>query len=210
MSVTRRDFVRIAAACMAVATLPATAQTDGSDDVKAPIRRFYDALLDTMKRAKALGVRGRYDVLAPVITATFDLPAMTRIAVGPKWTSIPPPMQSQLVDAFSRMTIANYANRFDGYSGEKFEIDPNVETRASGSVVHTQIVQTSGEPVTLNYLMRKAGGAWKIVDVYLTGTISELATRRAEFASILDAGGPQGLVASLRAQADRLLQPAKG
>jgi phospholipid transport system substrate-binding protein len=144
-----------------------------------------------------------------VISSTFDLAAMTRIAVGPKWTSIPPDQQKALVDAFSRMTIATYASRFDGYSGEKFEIDPNVETRTSGTVVHTRIVQTSGEPVTLDYLMRKSGGAWRIVDVYLTGTISELATRRAEFATILESGGAKALVASLREQAERLMQPAK-
>ena len=206
----RRDALRALVATAALVAVRAPAQAPAGADVQAPIRRFYDALLDVMKRAKTLGVRGRYDVLAPVIGATFDLPAMTRIAVGPKWTTIPAAEQAQLIDAFSRMTIANYASRFDGYSGEKFEIEPDVETRTSGSVVHTRIVQPGGEPVTLNYLLRKAGGAWKIVDVYLTGTISELATRRAEFASILDSGGAAALVASLRAQADRLMQPAKG
>jgi phospholipid transport system substrate-binding protein len=179
-----------------------------ADALTAPIRAFYAALLDVMKRAKALGIRGRYDALAPVIGATFDLPAMTRISVGPRWTSIPREEQAALVDAFSRMTIATYATRFDGYSGERFEVDPGVDTRGTGSVVHTRIVQSKGEPVTLDYLMRKSGSAWKVVDVYLTGTISELATRRSEFNGILDAGGPQALVGSLRQQTDRMLRPA--
>lgn len=204
----RREWLRAASALALFGAAPALAQPTGGG-VEAPVRRFYDALLDVMKRAKALGLKGRYDVLAPVISSTFDLAAMTRIAVGPKWTSLPPEQQKELIDAFSRMTIATYASRFDGYSGEKFEIEPDVESRAGGSVVHTRIVQPSGEPVTLNYLLRKSAGAWRIVDVYLTGTISELATRRAEFASILDSGGAQALVASLREQADRLMQPAK-
>jgi len=205
----RRECLRVVTAFAAIAAAPASAQQAGTGDPVAPVHRFYDALLDAMKRAKALGIKGRYDLLAPVISSTFDLAAMTRIATGPRWTSIPPEQQKALVDAFGRMTIATYASRFDGYSGETFEVEPDVETRTSGSVVHTRIVQASGEPVTLNYLMRKSGGAWKIVDVYLTGTISELATRRAEFASILDSGGAQALVASLREQADRLMQPAK-
>ena len=179
-----------------------------ADAITAPIRAFYAALLDVMKRAKALGIRGRYDALAPVIGTTFDLPAMTRISVGPRWTSIPREQQAALVDAFSRMTIATYATRFDGYSGERFEVDPGVDTRGTGSVVHTRIIQSKGEPVTLDYLMRKSGSAWKVVDVYLTGTISELATRRSEFNGILDAGGPQALVGSLRQQTDRMLRPA--
>jgi phospholipid transport system substrate-binding protein len=205
----RRDLLGFVAACVVAVACPALAQAPANDDVRAPVSRFYDALLDVMKRAKALGFRGRYDVLAPVISTSFDLPAMTRIAVGPKWTSIPAAEQKELVDAFGRMTISTYASRFDGYSGEKFEIDPSVESRAGGSVVHTRIVQSNGEPVTLNYLVRKSGGAWKIVDVYLTGTISELATRRSEFAGILDSGGPPALIASLRNQTERLTQPSR-
>jgi phospholipid transport system substrate-binding protein len=207
--VNRRAALRSVAAFLALGGCPALAQDAAAGDATAQIHRFYDALQDAMKRAAKLGVRGRYDLLAPVIDATFDLPAMTRIAVGPKWTSIPPAEQKDLVDAFRRMTIANYASRFDGYSGERFEVDPKVEPRASGRVVRTKIVPASGDPVTLDYLMRASGAAWKIVDVYLTGTISELATRRAEFASILDAGGAPALVTALRGQADRLLQSAK-
>jgi phospholipid transport system substrate-binding protein len=204
----RRDALFAIGACAAALAMPVFAADPPASDVAAPIHAFYDALLDVMKRAKALGIRGRYDRLAPVIEATFDLPAMTRIAVGPRWTSIPKDQQAALVDAFSRMTIATYASRFDGYSGERFEVDPNVDARGSGSVVHTRIVQPKGEPVTLNYLMRKSGGKWKAVDVYLTGTISEIATRRSEFNSILDAGGPQALIGSLRQQTDRMMRPA--
>ncbi|HJU22831.1 MAG TPA: ABC transporter substrate-binding protein [Casimicrobiaceae bacterium] len=204
---TRRDAIRMLV-CAATVALAGKSPAQAASDPTAPVRAFYDALLDVMKRAKTLGVRGRYDALAPVIHKSFDLPAMTRIAVGPRWTSIPADQQTALVDAFSRMTIATYANRFDGYSGERFEVEPNVDARGSGSVVHTRIVQPKGEPVTINYLMRKSGADWKIVDVYLTGTISELATRRSEFGSILDSGGPKALIGSLTQQADRLLQPA--
>jgi len=202
----RRALVALSG-CMGAFAAPALAADAPAADVTAPVRAFYDTLLDVMKRAKQLGIRGRYDALAPVIGETFDLPAMTRIAVGPRWTSIPTAQQGALVDAFSRMTIATYANRFDGYSGERFEVDPSVESRGTGSLVHTRIVQSKGEPVTLNYLMRKSGGKWKAVDVYLTGTISELATRRSEFSAILDAGGPQALIGSLREQTERMMRP---
>jgi phospholipid transport system substrate-binding protein len=206
--VKRRDALLVVAACAVRFATPACAADAPPDEVTAPVRAFYAALLDVMKRAKALGIRGRYDALAPVVSATFDLPAMTRISVGPRWTSIPKEQQASLVDAFSRMTIATYASRFDGYSGERFEVDSAVESRSTGSIVHTRIVQTKGEPVTLNYLMRRSGSAWKAVDVYLTGTISEIATRRSEFSGILDAGGPQALIGSLRQQTDRMMRPA--
>ncbi len=177
-----------------------------ADPAAAPIRAFYDALLEVMKQADKLGVRGRYDRLDPVIRKTFDLDAMTRIAIGPEWTSIPPDQQKALIDGFSRMTIATYANRFNGYSGESFEIDPEVVPRTTGRVVRTRLIRPKDEPVALNYLMRESGGTWKIVDIYLSGTISELATKRSEFGAILKSGGPSALIESLREQTDKLMK----
>ena len=106
------------------------------------------------------------------------------------------------------MTIATYANRFDGFSGQSFEIDPEVQPRNTGRIVRTKIVRPKDEPVTLNYLMRGAGDTWKVVDIYLSGTISELATQRSEFSAILKAGGPAALIESLRQQIDRLMKKA--
>ena len=205
----RRRLLR-ALCAFAVAAPSITRAADDEATITAPVRAFYDALQDAMRRARALGIKGRYDRLAPAIESAFDLAAMTRIAIGPRWTSIPKEQQAALVDGFTRMTIATYANRFDGYSGERFDVDANVETRSTGKVVHTRLVPSSGEAVTLDYLMRASGGTWKIVDVYLTGTISELATRRSEFASILNSGGVAALIESLRQQAEKLLRPSAG
>jgi len=204
-SCTRRRFVL---ACIGLSLLPlhpASGLAQDADPAVARIRAFYDALLGVMKDAERLGVRGRYDRLAPIIRATFDLAAMTRIAVGQDWNSIPPDQQAMLVDAFSRMTIATYASRFDGYSGERFEVEPQTEARNTGRIVRTRLVPSSGVPITLDYLMRGSGNEWKVVDVYLVGMISELATRRSEFLAILRSGGPPALIQQLSEQADRSL-----
>jgi phospholipid transport system substrate-binding protein len=104
------------------------------------------------------------------------------------------------------MTIATYANRFDGYSGERFDVDPTTEARRADRIVRTKLVHPDGQSELLNYLMRGSGDAWKAVDVYLSGTISELATRRSEFGAVLKAGGPEALIDSLRQRSGKLLQ----
>jgi phospholipid transport system substrate-binding protein len=204
----RRQALLGAAAMLAGLALPARVAAADADPAAAPIRAFYDALLASMKQAEQLGVRGRYDKLAPVIRSTFDLAAMTRIAVGPEWTSIPAEQQTALLDSFARMTIATYASRFDGYSGQSFEVDPEVQSRNNDRIVRTKLIRPKEEPVTLNYLMRGSGNAWKIVDIYLSGTISELATQRSEFGAILKAGGPAALIESLKQQTDKLMKKA--
>ncbi len=200
---TRRRFAFACTSLSLLPLLPAPARAEDTDPAVARIRAFYDALLGVMKDAERLGVRGRYDRLAPVIRRTFDLAAMTRIAVGQDWNSIPPDQQAMLVDALGK--IATYASRFDGYSGERFEVDPATETRNTGRIVHTRLVPSAGVPITLDYLMRGSGNDWKVVDVYLVGMISELATRRSEFLAILRDGGAPALVKQLREQADRSL-----
>ena len=71
---TRRHALRATAALLVALTLPAGVAAVDVDPAVAPIRAFYDALLAVMKQADQLGVRGRYDKLAPVIRSTFDLP----------------------------------------------------------------------------------------------------------------------------------------
>jgi phospholipid transport system substrate-binding protein len=202
MSPTIRKFVVV----LAVAVLfQAPAFADSSDPAASRITSFYGSLLDTMKQAKQLGVKGRYDKLSPVLAKTYDLPSMSKLAVGPSWSALTPQQQAAIINAFTRMTIATYASRFDGFSGEQFQILETSDRTNGDKIVKTQIVKSDGGTVPLNYLMRKSGADWKIVDIYLDGTISELANRRAEFGAILKSGGPDALVVSLNKQGDKLL-----
>jgi phospholipid transport system substrate-binding protein len=73
-----------------------------------------------------------------------------------------------------------------------------------GIVVKSQIVQPNGEPVKVDYMMRRNGEGWLISDIYLDGAISEVATRRSEFSAIIRADGVDGLIAALNRKADML------
>jgi phospholipid transport system substrate-binding protein len=188
----------------AVLTL-APAYSESTDPAASQISSFYRALLDTMKQAKQLGLKGRYEKLSPVLAKTYDLTSMSRIAVGPGWAALSQPQHLAIVNAFTRMTVATYASRFDGFSGEQFEVLETSDRPNGDKIVKTRIVQSDGKTVALNYLMRRDGADWRIVDVYLDGTISELANRRAEFGAILKSGGTDALVGSLVKKADKLL-----
>jgi phospholipid transport system substrate-binding protein len=130
---------------------------------------------------------------------------MARIAVGQTWAALTPEQQKAVVAAFTRMTTATYASRFDGFSGEQFVILQTIDQKNGDKIVKTQIIQSNGKPVALSYLVRNTGADWRIIDVYLNGTISELANRRAEFGAVLKSGGADALVGSLNKQGDKLL-----
>jgi phospholipid transport system substrate-binding protein len=174
-------------------------------DAPAVVSRFCDDLLAAMKLGKRVAFNDRYNRLSPAVTRTFDLPLMIRIAVGPTWAQFDPTRQQALAAAFSQYTISEYTSRFDDFGGERFEVSPTPTTNANGVMVGSRLIKSNGEPVVLNYLMRQsAPGEWKAIDVYLDGTISELATRRSEFAAALRQGGAEGLVQLLLQRAAAL------
>ena len=108
-----------------------------------------------------------------------------------------------MTEAFQHYVAATYADRFDSWSGEQLEVTGEQPYNAD-VIVQTKIVKSNGEATTLNYLMRQNQGAWQISDVYLDGTISQLAVQRSEFSSILRREGIEGLVMTLNRKVDLL------
>src|SRR5438445_12493441 len=132
-----------------------------------------------MKASKTASFRQRYDMIAPVVSRTFDLDIILRQAIGPRWASLPPDQQVALGDAFRRYTIASYVANFDTYSGQRFEVAPVVPAVGSDRVVETQIAAASGQGYVLDYVMRQESGGRKAVDVLADGAISREACQRA-------------------------------
>ncbi|HZK89455.1 MAG TPA: ABC transporter substrate-binding protein [Stellaceae bacterium] len=179
----------------------ATATTTGGG--AETVRAFYSTLLDTMRNGVQLGAQGRYARLAPAVRQSFDIPFMTRLAVGPEWNSLTPAQQAGVTQAFERYVAAVYAERFHKYDGEQLKVTGEAASPA-GTLILSQIVPSDGDVVHINYLMRQNGGSWQIADVYLNGTISELATRRSEFSGILKTQGINGLITALNNKAAAL------
>jgi len=194
------SLLSAAALALAIGVPTGSARAEAGAD---PVRTLYATLLSVMQHGPALGANGRYAQIEPVVGRVFDLPLMTRLAVGPSWTGLNPAEQQQVTQAFGRYIAAVYADRFDSYGGEKLEVTGS-QPSAGGTIITSRIVKSNGDPVEINYLMRQSGAGWQIADIYLNGTISELATRRSEFSSILQTQGVNGLIATLNGKAAAL------
>ena len=175
------------------------APSSGGDTVNG----LYDALLNTMKNGRILGQSGRFAQLDPVIRRSFDIASMARLSVGPTWASLSEAQRQQVTESFGRYISAIYADRFDSYDGQKLEVTGEQPT-PSGVMIRSQIIKANGEPVKVDYMMRRSGDSWLIADIYLDGAISEVATRRSEFSAILKNDGIDGLIAALNRKADML------
>ena len=201
---TARLFVAFAAA-LALWVGSARATSESASDA---IRKFYDVLLRTMKTGPALGAVGRYRALQPAVAETFDLPYMTTLAVGPIWAGLSASERARVISAFQHYTVTNYANQFDAYNGQRFRVSGE-ERRNTDAIVDTDIVKGDGTSVAVKYRLHSADGNWRVIDVYLDGSISQLAIRRSEFSSVLNQQGVNGLIETLNQKADALVGPSR-
>ena len=190
----------IAAAMLAVGSSisPSFAAAQGTGDPKAIVQGFYDALEETMKQGTELGFDGRYKKLEPVIHETFDVPVMAKIAIGSEWTNFSADQKTLMLKTFDQYMVTTYASRFKSYNGQKFEVGEVKEPADNRALVETRLIRANGDPIALNYLFRPDDdGNWKIIDVYLSGAISEMARMRSDFSATVTKGGTDALIAAL-------------
>ena len=169
------------------------------------VARFHGTLLDLMKNAVHLGVKGRYQKLAPEIEQTFHLKLMVRVSIGSYWKNADDGERDRLAEAFSQYSISTYASQFDSYSGQKFSIIGEKRGPQNTTLVSTRITNPGGDDVDLTYVTRQFKKKWRIVDVLLDTGISQLAVRRSEYRRILRSGGINSLIEALNTKARELV-----
>jgi phospholipid transport system substrate-binding protein len=174
-----------------------SADQPGAKQPAKIVESLHNELLGVMKEADELGYQGRYLRLKPVLDELFDIPFMAMKSVGRHWKTVDEQKRERLLATFGRFTVANYAGRFSAYSDQYFETLKVVESTHGTYLVHSKLVTPNGETVQLNYRLRPADDGWRIIDVYLNGTVSELALRRSEYSSLIQREGFDALLTAL-------------
>jgi phospholipid transport system substrate-binding protein len=173
----------------AIVALLAAAPVRAAEAPAAVVEKLHAGLLGVLKDSGTLTYEQRFDRLAPVLHSTFDLTFMAEKVVGRAWKGLDAEDRAHWVATFKKFTTANYAGRFVGFTGQSFETlgveDGTNQTR----MVKTRLVNPADENVALSYRLRQVDGGWRIIDVYLENTVSELALRRTEYAVVLKREG---------------------
>jgi phospholipid transport system substrate-binding protein len=164
---------------------------------RKPIEALYAVLVECLKNADALGLEGRRAKIAPAVEAGYDLPFMAEKILGRHWRTLSEADRARWTKTFGGLTIATYAERMTGFTGQVFEVLKVEPSQRGTAVVYSQVVTPNETPIAINYRMRPDGESWRIIDVYLNGTVSELALRRSEYAAVLQRDGFEKLVASI-------------
>lgn len=193
--------------CVCAVSAPRIAAADQAVP-KESIQTLNATLLDAMKRADQLGYAGRYKLMEPVIKNVFAFSFMGAQSIGRYWKTLNDEQRSLFLKTYTDWSIATYAGRFDGYSGERFELVSESEPVQGTVTVISKLIQSNEEPIVFSYLMRNVEDRWRIVDIQISG-VSQLAMTRAQFTEVMKSKGLDGLIAMLKSKIAGFAQPKK-
>ena len=173
----------------AAETRPDTLVEETAQEVLAIIKRDKD--IQSGNKAKIL------NLVKSKILPHFNFTRMTRLAMGKNWSKASPQQKKELEKEFRTLLVRTYYKALAVYSDHTIKVSP-VKNMAgkTDATVKTEIIQSHGQPVSIDYSMEKIKSAWKVYDITVAG-ISLVINYRGSFNSKVRSGGVEGLLKAL-------------
>jgi phospholipid transport system substrate-binding protein len=202
------DFLRVgflAGALVAAVGWPGPAAAA----MPAGAGRFVEALgtkVVEILKAPNIDLPEREKRFRSLFVSAFDAPTIGRFVLGRNWRTLNAAQRSKYLDLFNSYVAAIYATQFAHYQGQTFKVvDANAQ-EGSDTLVSTAINRAEGSPLDVKFRVRDEKGSFKIVDVAVEG-VSLIITKRAEFASVIQREGFDGLMRRMN-ETLKKIQPA--
>jgi phospholipid transport system substrate-binding protein len=182
-----------------LAILPAFAQED-SDLPDALIRKITEDVLTIVRQDADIRQGNTEKAIALVETKVlpyFNFQRMTALAMGRDWRKASPDQQQRLADEFRTLLVRTYSNALTGYKNQTVRYKPGGKPVGDAdAVVRTEILQSGGKPIPLDYSVEKGADGWKVYDVIVAG-VSLVTNYRDAFTREVRTNGIDGLIKML-------------
>jgi phospholipid transport system substrate-binding protein len=195
------------AAC-ALAAPAAMAQVTPPDVLAKTVTEEVLALIRADKELQAGNSRRIAELIETKIAPHFSFAAMTQLAMGRNWNLADAQQKKALTAEFRTLLVRTYTTAFTQYRNQTVEYRPlKLAPADTDVIVRSQIRQSGGPPVAVDYRMEKSDAGWKVYDVRIEG-ISLVENYRNTFNSEVQKGGIDGLIKSLADKNKALLAQA--
>lgn len=190
---------------------PALAQAVVAPDEQ--IRTMSAQILERIKADRDLqagDLRKLSQFVDEAIMPSVNFERMTALSVGRSWRQATPEQQKQLMVEFRALLLRTYAGALSAVKDQTVRVKPlRAGPDDADVIVRSEIVQSRGDPIQLDYRMEKAGTAWRIYDLNVLG-VWLVETYRNQFTQEINARGIDGLIKSLADRNRAFAQGAKG
>ena len=138
-----------------------------------------------------------YKIVDDVVLPHFDFERMSRWALGKYWRKANKIERSKFTKEFRTLLVRTYAKALNDNYDQKIDMLP-VRMRKKGkeATVRTEVQQSAGFPIPIDYKMYIQGDTWKVYDVSVDA-ISLVANYRTSFAKDIRKDGLSKLIARL-------------
>ena len=164
------------------------------------VQKITNEVLAALKSDKDLAAGDKQKALKLAeekVLPYIDFEQSTRLAVGRAWRQASPEQQKKLVGEFRNMLVRTYSNAVGTYQGQTLKVLPSRGKHdPEDTTVRTQFIRPGGQPLPIDFAMRKTDQGWKVYDITVEG-VSLVLTYRSEFDSVVKQEGIDGLIKRL-------------
>ena len=181
-----------------VISASAMAQQDLAPDQL--VQKITEEVLASIKSDKDLAAGDKQKALKLAeekVLPYIDFEEATRLAVGRTWAQASPEQKKRLVSEFRNMLVRTYSNAIESYQGQTLKVLPSRGKQdPQDTTVRTQFIRAGGQPLPIDFQMRKTEKGWKVFDIAVEG-VSLVLTYRSEFDAVVKQEGIDGLIKRL-------------
>ena len=138
-----------------------------------------------------------YKLAEEKILPNFDFERVARLVLGRAWRSASDEQKKEFIVQFRTLLLKTYAVALSKYKDQTIEFKP---TRMSDTdeivIVKTEITQSGGQPIRVNYALSKNSGKWLVFDIVIEG-VSLVTNYRSQFSSEIKRNGMDTLIKKL-------------
>ena len=148
---------------------------------------------------------GIYNTTKKLITETYDTEKMLKMIIGDSWKNLNKEIKKEIINVFEEYIAKNYIKRFSKIKNLQFS---SLEEKKIGNykTVKSNLILDNDEKISINYLLSPKRQEWKIFDVLLAGSVSEIATKKSEFKSFIVEGNINPLIDALKKKNKTLIE----
>lgn len=171
-------------------------KTENKKSINSTPSETIDLLHNSLKKIVSSNIDNKK--VQNVISNTYNIERMLALIIGEVWKKSISKDQMALKKVFEEYIAKNYILRFKNIESLEFG---KLEINQAGKnyrMAKTKLIINSKDIVPLNYLLDQTNNSWKIFDVLIDGSISEIATKKSEFKSFTNQDDLKPLLEALQ------------
>lgn len=166
----------------------------------ALVKQTAEEVLTIVKTDKDIQAGNQQKIFAIAeekILPNFDFERVCRMVLGKNWKSASADQQVAFKKEFRSLLLRTYASALGKYRDQVIEYKPlRMEPGATNVTVKTQILQSGGQPIAVDYSLVKANESWKVYDIVIEN-VSLVTNYRSQFSNEIRQNGLDSLIKKL-------------